>query len=304
MTPEPESWKREREEAKKAESRAVEALRSDYQKPKTLDEALASVQQSISSIASAYGYPGLNFANLGQEFEEETTLRKREAKIRKTLNELYKLRHNPEKWIKALAVCYLHTKLLLENPDPGWKIFTGIKRLLTNLKSEKLRPSCIALLYYACDIYGSLNEKITAEFKSEIDRLFLNWHSDIQARDEYERNCERILRAQSATDKHFILNGMIPYLEMRYKLEPALRKTLIQRCEEDIGLYRTFLAEFNNLTGERKSFEQVRRRKDYFCPRLPSFDALWYLYADEGDKQQLERLRKIASDIRYPVEDV
>ncbi len=128
-SPDPEKWKREREEAKKAEARAVEDLRLNYQKPRTLDETLESVQQSINSIASAYGYPELDFADLSQEFEQEKTLKKKEAKIRKTLNDLYKLRDDPEKWIKALAVCYLHAKLLLENPDSGWKTFCVVNRI-------------------------------------------------------------------------------------------------------------------------------------------------------------------------------
>jgi len=300
-SPDAEKWKREREQAKKAEAHAVEELRSNYQKPGTLDEALQSVQQSINSIASAYGYPELNFTELSQEFDEEKTLKKKEVKIRKTLNDLYKLRNDTEKWIKALAVCYFHAKLLLENPDPTWNTFTGVKRLVTNLDSEKYRPSCIGLLYYISSVYESQNEKIKSEFESEIERLFRRWHSDSKAKENYEINCEKILQPQSATKKHFVLNEIIPYLDMRYKLEPALRVTMVQRCEEDISLYKNFLTEFNDVSGKGMSFDQVLRSKHYICPRLPSFDALWDLYSEERNQEQLARLEKIGSEIHYSV---
>src|SRR5258708_15816667 len=76
-------------------------------------------------------------------------------------------------------------------------------------------------------------------------RLFSNWHADEEAWERFQTDLAQVGRSASASDKHFLLNRLVEYLDRQRRFDPSVRAQLVELCEEDVALYKTFLAAFN-----------------------------------------------------------
>jgi hypothetical protein len=145
----------------------------------------------------------------------------------------------------------------------------------------------------------SARPDVTALCDEQIGHLFSHWHSDDEATAQFQDNMARVADTTSASDKHFVINGLVEYLDRRRRFDPSVQTKLVALCEQDVALYETFLAQFTQVDGKRISFAKAVQSKDYFCPRLPSLDTLWDIYEEERNVGKLRRLQKIAREIRY-----
>ncbi|MEZ5854479.1 MAG: hypothetical protein R3D67_06885 [Hyphomicrobiaceae bacterium] len=136
---------------------------------------------------------------------------------------------------------------------------------------------------------------------------------------EYEQDCLKFDKATAAGEKHFLCNGIVEYLSRRHKFNPQYRNDLEAWCLEDVALYEAFLIESHEhdlfTIDERVDFherlklrakklaairfEDVRAAEFYFVPRLPSYDLLEELYANEQDHDRLDWLKTIGDRIGY-----
>src|SRR5439155_1649590 len=141
---------------------------------------------------------------------------------------------------------------------------------------------------------------ISSRCDDEVRSLFSSWQADDEAKRRFQAGLSRIEQMGSASDKHFVINDVVEYLDRRRRFDPGLRAQLVELCEKDISLYKRFLAEFHQDYGAKRiSFAEALQKQNYLCPRLPSFDALCGLYEEERNTKELRRLKKIGSEIRY-----
>lgn len=297
VRPNPEDWTREREARRRARQATIERLRSSFVRPTSVSAAFVGIQAVLHQLAQAHGRSPPDLELLWDDVQRAGEPRKVELAIRKKVYETYKLRADPARLVESLTYCLLHVRLLLEYRDPKWKVSATIKRLVVNLNHEKGRSSCLGFLYDVADALRETNPEIAELCDREIDRLFNSWVYDDEAKTRYEADLARLPRAALATDKHFILNGLVEYLDRRRRSDPATRSKLIELCEEDVRLYKSFLADFADVG--RTSFKKAVESPHYFCPRLPSFDALWDLYEEEANVGELRRLQRLAREIKY-----
>ncbi len=281
------------------EEKKLQQLIQNYKKPISLDNVFGDICKSINFLAKTRKLPEVDFEVLEARFDGVKDLGKRELKLRKEINEAYKLRHEDKKYIESLSLCYLHAKLVLNNPKREWKSYLGIKRLVLNLNYINFKAAIIGLLYEADEMIGAFDKEGKKYFESEIDRLFRGWNSEIADKQIYEQNCGLLAKKNGDENKHFILNSIINYLGKCYRYDRNYRDELVKRCEEDVLIYKPFLAKTNSLYGKGMNFEQAVRKKDYMCPSLPSFHELWFVYKNEKDSGGIERLKKIAKEIKY-----
>ena len=224
-----------------------------------------------------------------------------------------------DKKSKSISV-YLaleHAKLQLNNSDFEWKNFSGLQKLQTNLKAEEYFDGLLQLMtaFQIRFVHHNFAEKLIKDIAS-VSKLK---DSRKIAKEQYEQNCVTFRKSRGASEKHFALLGIISYLERRYKYNPTFRTELVTWCKEDIDLYELFITEFhendlltldelvfysNNATEKRKKlkaipFEKVKRVKNYFVPRLNSFDVLHSIYTQERNIEELRWLEHIGLHIGY-----
>ena len=298
VCPDPAEWAREREAAKKAKQESIEKLTASFLRPATLTEAVAGMQAAINTFAVGFHVAAPNFDDLWK-ICQGVELKKTELTIRKKMNESYKRRNEPTQLIESLAFCLLHARFMTENLNPAWKLSISIKRLITNLNHEKYRSRCIGFLYLFCDAVKSSSPDLATLCEDEIKKLFSCSYSDVLAKTNFESNISHLSEAKSASDKHFTLNALVEYLAKRRRYDPSVRDKLVGLCEEDIRLYKIFLTDFASIGEDKKTFEQALKSQYYMCPYLPSFNSIWEIYEEEGNKSELERLHKLAKEIKY-----
>lgn len=299
IRPDPGEWAREREEARKERQAAVERLRAEFAQPASLADAVADMKSSIAAFAEAHACAAPDFDRLAANVQQANTPAKCEAAARKSHNQSYRLRASPAQLADALAFCVLHIQLLLKHREPTWKVATSIKRIVTNLDHANYRTASIGFLMKVGDALRQDRPDVATLCDDEVERLFFRWQADLEATAHFQSGVEQLERVSSASDKHFLLNDLVEYLDRRRRFDPAVRTKLVELCEQDSVLYKAFLTEFHRYAGEGMSFAKAVKLQHYMCPRLPSFDALWELYEEEGNVQQLRRLQAIANEIKY-----
>jgi hypothetical protein len=299
VRPDPLEWAREREERKRARESAVARLRSAFARPESLAEAVAGVRHAIVRLAQAWSQPAPDVDEISRSVRQTGTKEKMELAIRKRLSDSYRLRDAPEKLLEALACCLVSIQLLVEYKDTSWKLTNAFKRIANYLDHEHYRQAIIGFLLVVgdalrqdCTDFAVLSDDLTA-------RLFLHWHADEEAWERFQTDLAQVRRSTSASDKHFLLNELVDYLDRRRRFDPSVRAQLVELCEEDMALYKTFLADFNRDGEGRASFTRVMQSQHYMCPALPSFDIMWSLFEEERNVRQLRRLQKIAQGIKY-----
>lgn len=298
VRPDPEEWAREREAAKKKKQESIDRLIVSFVRPASMDEAFEGMRSALNELAVGYAVSPPNFESLWAGCQNADS-KKTERQIKKRGSDAYKRRTEPIYLVESLALCLLHTKFVIENLSPAWKVSTSVKRLLTNLNHEKYRSRCIGFLHLFAGTVKSSNPDLAKLCEDEIARSFTRWYADDQNKLRFNQNLVRLAEETSASDKHFTLNAIIEYLDERRRFDPSVHDKLIEFCEEDIRLYKRFLAHFASLGSQKMTFEQALKSQSYMCPSLPSFNALWEIYEEEGNKGELERLHKLAKEIRY-----
>lgn len=304
VRPDAEAWARERDDARRARDAAIQRMRSAFPRPQKFSDATVAVVSGITQLAQTLGCQPPDYARVRQEIAVAGDPRKTEKVIRKRLGEAYKLRGDPTSLCVALALCVMHIDLAVQHSEESWKVASSIKRLARNLDHEHYRSTCIGFLLATASAVQSAHAELARACEEEVERLFRAWHSDQEANAGFQDDLRRIDEAGTASDQHFVLNRLIEYLDRRRRFDPSVRYQLIRLSERDVALYKPFLSEFTRLEGKRPSFEEALGSEHYLCPRLPSFDALWDLYEEEGNLTELGRLRKIAGEIKYRHGDI
>ena len=299
VRPDPAVWEREREEQKRARQAAIDRLRAGFPRPTAFADAIAGVRLSIGRLAQAHSCPPPDFDRVLADARAGGPPAKTEQALRKHLNQSYKLRSDPAQLAEALACALLHLELLATHGDPNWKVVTSVKRLANNLDHGYQRRACIGFFMLLGEAMRSARPDVTSLCDEQIGHLFSHWHSDDEATARFQDNLSRVAETTSASDKHFVINGLVEYLDRRRRFDPSVQTQLVALCEQDVALYKTFLAQFTQADGKRISFAKAVQSKDYFCPRLPSLDTLWDIYEEERNVGKLRRLQKIAREIRY-----
>jgi hypothetical protein len=299
VRPDPAVWEREREEQKRARQAAIDRLRAGFPRPTAFADAIAGVRLSIGRLAQAHSCPPPDFDRVLADARAGGPPAKTEQALRKHLNQSYKLRSDPAQLAEALACALLHLELLATHGDPNWKVVTSVKRLANNLDHGDQRRACIGFFMLLGEAVRSARPDVTLLCDEQIGHLFSHWHSDDEATARFHDNLARVAETTSASDKHFVINGLVEYLDRRRRFDPSMQTQLVALCEQDVALYKTFLAQFTQLDGKWISFARAVQSKDYLCPRLPSLDTLWDIYEEERDVGKLRRLQKIAKEIRY-----
>jgi hypothetical protein len=299
IAPDPKEWEREREERKRVRETAIAKLRTEFVSPRTMEDAIDCVRQALAELARARSVPEPDTRAILSEARGAGTPAKMELAVRKRQNAAYKLRADRAKLHEALACCLVQVQLLLEQPDATWKVEAAVKRLVSNLDHEHYRKAAIGFLLLVGNALREARPDVAATCEDEAAQLFSNWWSDDNARARFQTDLAQVESVTSASDKHFLINGLVEYLNRRRRFDPSIRAQLVDLCERDVALYRTFLANFHRAGGQRLSFAQAVQSERYMCPSLPSFNILWDLFEEERDVRQLRRLQKLSKEIRY-----
>lgn len=297
--PDPAAWERERAARIAARDVEIEKLKSSFTRPNGFETASADVKTAISKLANTLSKPPPDIDGIWADVSAAVEPRKVELAIRKRMNDEYKHRADTSHLMQALACCVLHVELVIKYGDASWKVAQSIKRLARQLDHERCREHCVGFLLLAADGLESSRPDLRKLCLEEADGLFRHWHFDRNAKALFESSLGRLEKTETATDRHFLLNNLIGYLGRRRRFEPALRAQFVESCEQDLAICKDFLCEFNTIDGEKVSFARVVRSDRYFCPSLPSFDALWELYDEEGNVHALRRIQKLSREIKY-----
>ena len=300
------------EEIKRVKSDALKELKKEYLKPASLEIAISNLQRTIGEYISNHGQTISGSEAYYRSLDLPGDIKKKEQVLRKELNKKYKLRHDVSEKCHAIYLAYKHSDLLLHNPNCGWKNFSGLQKLQTNLKAEEYFEALIGIMHYFAEIFrdGPIAEKISLD----IEKTFELWNSRNLAQQNYEKSSAAFNPDHGATHNHFTILSILDYLHRRNKYNPTFRQELIKWCLKDIDLYEIFLMEFDRhrfhkyvrgkgIVAREYTFEDVKNHKNYFLPRLSSFDILWELYDQENNEQGLSWLRSIARNIKYEIPD-
>lgn len=297
--PTPEEWEKIKAERKHAKETSISNIKNSYIPPESSEKAIEILLADISKLSLSFKVE-LDTESLNCLSNSIDDIKKRELKLRKIANESYKNRSDKKQYFESLYISGLHSKLLIENPSKDWTNFTSLKRLTTNLNNDFYRRSLLGLLFSFKDTYKSLNDSLVDQCDLDMDKIFKTTHTDLQRLSAYKSNVAQLEQSgQRSSDKHFIINSLVGYLERRLDFDPKSREVLVEYCLQDINLYKKFLAEFASLSNRKLSFEQALKSKYYNCPFLPSFDAIWDVYEDEGNIEKLKELQQLAREIRY-----
>lgn len=306
------------EEAKRQKAQSLKKLKKSFTPTQSIEETIQKTQKTVNAFLINHGQSPDDITEIFQKTEFPDDLKKREVALRKELNKHYKNREEPASKALAIYIAFEHAKLLLNNPEIEWKNFTGLQKLQSNWKAEEYFDALLTVMRIFQETFP--NSTISEKLSTDIDRTFELWNSRNIAKDTYGENLSAFSKARSASEKHFIILGIIEYLERRYKFNPQYRDELIKWCEKDAELYKHFLIEFhehqlfsvddqmkfmdNPSLKQKKlseiSFDKVKRLKDYLVPRLNSYDVLEKIFEQENNTEKLSWLRKIGQRIGYP----
>ncbi|PHQ69431.1 MAG: hypothetical protein COB93_08100 [Sneathiella sp.] len=306
---------------KKKKIAALEILKNSFNQPESASDALGAIESAVREFIENHSCSFEEVTQLFQATILPDELSKKEVVIRKELNKHYKNREDNKSKASAIYFAFKHAELMLLNPKEKWKTFTGLQRLQTNLKAEEYFEQLLGLMMSFQKSFK--NHGVEEKLSKDIDRTFELWNSCNFTRKMYEQNCKSCENLISASDKHFMILGIIEYLDRRYKFNPKFRDEIIAWCEKDIEIYELFLVEFhehklftrdelvkfhNDPVFKAKkiastSIEKAKRLNNYLVPRLNSFDVSWSIYEHEKDSDHLARLEQIAKHIGYRNKD-
>ncbi len=304
------------EEVKKQKASSLKSLKKSFKPAPDNETALADTSalvafhenhgQSLSEIEAS-----VKSLNLPDD------LTKREAALRKEINRFYKQRAELKSKAIAIQLSYQHAQLQLQNPGQEWKNFSGLQKLQSNWKAEEYFNGLLILMTAFKTTFS--NSSKAEKLSSDIERMFELWNSQNIAHENFKSQLKAYDTAQSASDKHFIILGIIEYLDRRYKFNPSYKNELVGWCLKDIELYEDFLKSFHehelfttkqqmafydNPSLKKKkleaiSFDRVKKLKNYIVPRLNSYDVLSGIYEADDNTKQLHWIQSIGTRIGY-----
>jgi hypothetical protein len=276
----------EREERNRQKQSSVNRLRSSLSRPKSFQDALSGMEESLREIGRRWKIPPLDFERTWREVHSESEPKKIELKIRKAINEARKFLSDRKHLLEYLSLCTAHGRFLAENPSSTWKVIPSLKRLATQLKHTDFLPAVIGFILALADEVESKVPETAQMCREVADEAFAWLNAAIEEKANYESGLAELPSLVSVDDRHFRLYYLIEYLDMRREYDPSVREQLVKLCEDDIKLYRAFLKDSGGV-----------------CPNLPSFNALYGLFSEEGNKTELLRLQKLAKRIHYDYGD-
>lgn len=305
------------EEAKKQKAESLTALKKSFKPAPDNETALAQASTALVAFHENHGQSPDDITMAVEDLGLPDDLVKREVSLRKQINKYYKQRSELKPKAIAIHLAFEHAKLQLQNPEHDWNNFGGLHKLQSNWKAEEYFNELLVLMTAYKNTF--LNSSNAEKLSSDIERMFKLWNSKNIALQNYEALIESYERAQSASDKHFLILSIIGYLNRRYKFNPAYKDELIAWCLKDIALYESFLKEFYEhelfsidqrveffgdpyLKQEKLaeiSFERVKKLDEYTVPKLDSYDVLSNIYAEERNQERLQWLQGIADYIGY-----
>ena len=306
-------WKK----LKKEKEKSLKKLKKTFIKPDDLQTVLNQSNDCAKQFIKNNGYQFNEVINAYNKISFPDDPIKRELVLRKELNKHYKNREETKSKALAIYIAFQHTKLQLSHSDIEWKNTLGLKRLQSNLKAEEYFEHLLNIMFSFLQKFPKLDS--TKKLPDDIERVFQLWNSRNYAKKEFENNCIAYEKTTDVSDKHFIIVSIIDYLERRYKFNPQYRTELISWCKKDIELYEQILIQFHEhqifSIDEKIKFrddpalkqkilesitlESVKRLKDYFVPRLNSYDTLKSIYESDKNDEQLALLEKIGDKIGY-----
>lgn len=297
--PELQGWEREREERKRAREAAIARLRSEFVPPPSVTDAVDGVRAALAALARVRSVPEPDTRAILREVRLATTPAKMELTVRKRLNAAYKLRADPAMLHESLAYCLVQIQLVVEHPNLTWNLANALGRIARNLDHDHYRRAAIGLLLVVGDALRQGRPDAAVSCDEEVARMFWSWWADESARARYQADVAQLERAASASEKHFLINGLVEYLDRCRPFDPSVRSQLVAFCEQDVALYKTFLADFTRDGAGPVSFARAVKSEHYLCPSLPSFNILWGIFEEERNIKQLHRLQKIGREIKY-----
>ena len=78
-----------------------------------------------------------------------------------------------------------------------------------------------------------------------------------------------------------------------------MQTQLVALCEQDVALYKTFLAQFTRLDGKRISFAKAVQSKDYFCPGCHRWTRCGISTKRSATSENCAVFRRSPEEIRY-----
>ena len=305
------------EEAKKQKAKSLTKLKKSFQPATDNDAALSQASLTLNAFHENHGQSPSNVKGAVESIKLQDEVEKKEAVLRKELNKYYKNRQDLKSKAIAIQLAFEHAKLLLQNPDIEWKNFAGIQKLQSNWKSEEYFNDLLVLMNAFKNTFPKSPN--SEKLRSDIECMFELWNSQNIARQNYNDQLKAYETAQSDSNRHFIILGIIEYLERRYKFNPRYKNELIKWCLKDIEIYEGFLKEFHEhqlfTIGQQLkfidtpslkqkmlaeiSFERVKKLKDYIVPRLNSYDVLDGIYTQDKNEERLQWLKNIGFHIGY-----
>lgn len=308
-----DDWKKR----KKEKERALKKLKKSFVKTNDLQHILNIADSCARQFIENHGYETDEIVETYNQIKLPDDPIKCELALRKELNKHYKNREDVKSKNLAIYIAFQHVKLQLSYTKFEWKNFLGLKRLQSNLKAEEYFDSLLKIMFYVLQTFPKLDS--SKKLPDDIERIFQLWNSRNYAEKAYQKNCAAYEKVDSASDKHFIINDIIDYLERRYKFNPQYREELISWCKRDVELYEQFLIEFHehqifSIEDQMRfrdspklkqqkldtiKLEHITRLKEYTIPRLNSYDVLEAIFKKDRNISQLAWLEAIGTKIKY-----
>ena len=312
-----DAWKEAQEEAKMEKAQTLKKFKKLFEKPASVEEAINAMEAAVNDFIVNHGQSVSDIEADFENIELLEDIKKYELALRKEINKHYKNRDNVKSKVLSIYIAFQHAKLLLHNPEMEWKNFVGLQKLQSNLKAEEYFDALLKLMHAFQKEFS--NSPLSEKLPNDIERTFELWNSRNIAKEIYEQNCAALKKASGASEEHFVILNIVEYLDRCYRFNPRYRDKLVEWCEKDVGLYEKFLIEsheslvftadeqveffYNPLLKQEKlsliAFKKVKRLKNYFVPRLNSYDVLEGIYKHEQNSEKLDWLRNIGMHISY-----
>ena len=260
--PTAEERAQEREERNRQKQDSVSRLKSGFVRPKSFQDALSGMEESLREISRRWHLPPPDFERTWKEVHAESESKRIDIKIRKRINETHKLLPDRKQLLEYLSLCVAHARFFAENPDSTWKVVPSLKRLATQLKHSDFLPVTIGLTLSLADEVSAKAPETAQMCREMADDAFGWWNKVVEDKANFESGLAELSGLRSVDDRHFRMYYLIEYLDMRREYDPSVRDQLIRLCEDDIKLYPAFLKDSGGV-----------------CPNLPSFNALHDLFA-------------------------
>jgi hypothetical protein len=135
-------WK----EVKKQKAQSLKALKKSFKPVPNVDIELENASATLAVFHENHGQSFSEIEEVVKSLNLPDDLVKREAALRKEINQFYKQRVDLKLKAVAIQLSFEHAKLQLQNPEYEWKNFVGLQKLQSNWKAEEYFNDLLVLM--------------------------------------------------------------------------------------------------------------------------------------------------------------